>query len=85
MTIISREQELPGIFQKILFAHDWDALGFGSYRYYLARHIQLDSQESGHGDLTTQFSQEHNFELSTEVLDRFWSARFALYYEALLL
>jgi hypothetical protein len=84
MTIISREQELPGIFEEILSAHDWNALGLGFYQYYLSRHIQIDSQESGHRDLTTQFSRDQGFELSPEVLDDFWSARLNLYQEALL-
>ena len=43
MTIFSREHELPNIFEKILEAHDWDSLGFGFYKYYLDRHIELDS------------------------------------------
>lgn len=84
MTIISREQELPGIFEKILSAHDWDALGFGFYRYYLNRHIEIDSKEGGHGDLTVQFSQGKSFELKPDILDCFWNARLDLYREALL-
>jgi hypothetical protein len=84
ITIISREQELPGIFERILAAHDWEKLGFGFYEYYLSRHIELDSTNGGHGDLTKQFSQDKSFTLEPEVLERFWTARDELYQEALL-
>jgi hypothetical protein len=76
-TIFSRERELPGIFEKILGAHDWDALGFGFYRYYLERHIMLDSASGGHADLT----REH--ELNEDVLLKFYGARYMLYQNGL--
>ncbi len=73
MTIFSREQELPGIFETILNAHDWAGLGLGFYGYYLKRHIELDSAAGGHGDLTKAFP------LDEEVLYKFYTARLELY------
>ncbi len=73
MTIFSRETELPGIFSKIIKAHDWDSLGLGFYKYYLERHIELDSQSGGHGDLTK------GFEMDEDVLFKFYTARRDLY------
>lgn len=55
MTIFSREQELPKIFKQILKAHDWEKLELGFFKYYLERHIELDSVDGGHGDLTKDF------------------------------
>lgn len=73
MTIFSREQELPDIFKNILGAHDWDALGLGFYKYYLERHIELDSEDGGHADLTK------GFELDEVVLEKFYQIRLNLY------
>lgn len=77
-TIFSREKELPGIFEEILAAHDWDALGFGFYRYYLERHIELDSGEGGHGELT------EGHELDQDVLLHFYTNRYLFYKVGLL-
>lgn len=55
MTVFSREEELPGIFERILQAPDWSADGLAAFQYYLKRHIALDSQEGGHADLTKEF------------------------------
>jgi hypothetical protein len=77
MTIFSRELELPQIFAEILPTHDWKALDLEFYQYYLTRHIQLDTEEGGHGDLVS------NFRLDEEVLTRFWNARLTLYREVL--
>ena len=74
MTIVSREQELPGIFQSILEAHDWRKHGLGFYEYYLKRHIQLDSEEEvGHAALTKDIP------LSESVLQKFYRYRIGLY------
>lgn len=76
-TVFSREAELPGIFEAILAAHDWDKHGFGFYRYYLERHIELDSGPEGHGELTNKF------ELDPAVLLHFYNARLKLYADGL--
>lgn len=73
MTIFSREQELPDIFKNILAAHDWEALGLGFYKYYLERHMELDSQDGGHAELTK------GFELDEAVLEKFYQIRLDLY------
>lgn len=73
MTVFSREEELTLIFQKIVDAHDWDALGYGFYRHYLESHILFDSGDGGHHHLT-----EH-FPLHEDVLVRFYEIRLRLY------
>lgn len=73
MTIFSREQELPNIFNKILVAHDWQKLNLGFYKYYLERHIDLDSKDGGHADLTRDFF------LDDKKLEAFYEARLDLY------
>lgn len=78
MTVFSREHELPGIFEEILKAHDWRVYGLSFYEYYLRRHIELDSGDEGHGQLT------EGFDLNERVLDKFYSARLAMYQEGLL-
>jgi hypothetical protein len=55
MSIVSREQELPGIFENILTAKKWEALGLQAYEYYLKQHIILDSKEGGHADMLKDF------------------------------
>jgi hypothetical protein len=55
MSIFSREEQLSGIFRKILCAKDWSAPGLDAYRHYLEAHISLDSDEGGHHDLTKKF------------------------------
>lgn len=73
MTIFSRESELPGIFKIILESHDWKMLDLDWFAYYLRRHIELDSEEGGHADLTKKYS------LDDEVLFKYWTARLELY------
>ncbi len=73
MTIFSREQELSGIFQKILDSHNWEQLGLGFFKYYLERHIELDSTEGGHGDLLEDLALDDN------VLLEFYIQRLKLY------
>ncbi len=55
MTIFSREEELPGIFQRILQARDWTAPALAEFKHYLEEHIRIDTGEGGHGDLTKDF------------------------------
>ncbi len=73
MTVFSREQELPGIFKTILMAHDWDKEELSFFKYYLERHIELDSNEGGHGDLTK------NFEMDENIIFNFYTLRLEMY------
>lgn len=77
MTVISRERELPGIFTAILASHNWEEKSCGYYKYYLERHIELDSQEAGHADLTK------DIKLDPKVLTRFYAIRLRFYKSAL--
>ena len=73
MTVFSREEELTFIFRRIIDAFDWDALGYGFYRYYLESHVLFDSGDGGHHHLT------RHFPLHADVLDRFYRIRLKLY------
>lgn len=55
MSVFSREEELERIFKEILKAKDWSAPGLAEYRFFLERHILLDTEEGGHHDLTKEF------------------------------
>ncbi len=55
MSVFSREEELSGIFEQILTAPDWSGTSLSAYRYFLERHIRLDSDDGGHHDLTKEF------------------------------
>lgn len=72
MSIVSRERELPGIFTQILTAPDWKAKGLPEYRYYLQRHIDLDSDEGGHADMLS------NFQVDDSIVP-FYEARLNMY------
>lgn len=72
MSIFSRERELPGIFSEILRAKNWEAPGLSAYRYYLERHIVLDSQRGGHGELLSGFTVD-------ESVTTFYEIRLELY------
>ena len=79
MSIFSREQELPGIFTKILEAPVWQQIlpdHLKEFRFYLERHVELDSREEGHGDLVKHCE-------ITEDVRAFYEARLKLYLEAL--
>ena len=56
MSIVSRENELPGIFTKILTAKKWKVAGLPEFKYYLERHIFLDSHKGGHADMLRKFN-----------------------------
>lgn len=75
-TLVSREKYLHGIFQKVLESHDWDTLGFGFFRYFLERHIELDSSENGHDNLMSQVLdlEKYDFYMIT-----FWHFRWKIY------
>jgi hypothetical protein len=62
MTIFSREEELSGIFGRILDAPDWSAEGLYAFRHYLTNHIVLDSSEGGHHDLVSDFEVDDRVE-----------------------
>ncbi|MDR3440146.1 hypothetical protein [Telmatospirillum sp.] len=55
MTVFSREEELSGIFARMLDAEDWSYPGLYAFRHYLSRHITFDSGEGGHHDLVSSF------------------------------
>lgn len=75
-TLVSREVSLKGIFQKILKAHDWDELGYGYYKYFLERHIELDSADGGHEELTSRLVDLEDYELWLGI---FWDKRWRVY------
>ena len=72
MSIVSRERELPGIFARILTAPQWGEVGLPEYKYYLERHIALDSAEGGHADMLA------NMLVDDSVAD-FYQARLNMY------
>ena len=73
MTVFSREEELTLIFNKIIPAHDWVAIGFGFYKYYLEQHILFDSGDHGHAWLTKHFPMHE------PTLTNFYNIRLKLY------
>lgn len=72
MSIFSREHELPDIFREVLKVVDWSADGLAAYRYYLSRHILLDSQPGGHAELLDSFPVDDS-------VAPFYTARLDLY------
>jgi hypothetical protein len=72
MTIFSREEELSGIFERVLEAKDWSADGLPAFQYYLRKHIELDSHAGGHHDLTKKFPID-------EKVAPFYEARLEMY------
>ncbi len=72
MTVFSREEELPGIFERILEARDWSAKGLPAFRYYLTSHIALDRGKSGHAKLTREFPVDDS-------IRPFYKARLEMY------
>ncbi len=80
LTLVSREKELQGIFQKILVAHDWGALRYGFYKYFLERHLELDGVEGGHEDLMKSLVDLDQLDPQQEIfLEQFWQKRLAVY------
>ncbi len=73
MSVFSREEELPNIFGEILSAPDWTAPGLQAFKYYLEKHISLDTEEeSGHSDLVKKF-------ILDERLAQFYEIRLNMY------
>lgn len=72
MTIFSREHELNSIFEAILQNDHWKTTVLEAFKYYLQRHIELDTGEGGHADLTDQYP------IDDSVLP-FYTARLELY------
>jgi|GEM_PF-994212 len=72
LTLCSREKELAGVFKQILAALDWDNSPYGFYKYYAEMHIQLDTQDGGHGDLIEGLMQKI---FDADVLDRYYQFR----------
>lgn len=72
MSIVSREQELPDIFYRILQAPCWEAPGLQAFKYYLERHISLDSGDGGHAEMLSDLPVDDR-------LVRFYRARLELY------
>ncbi len=80
VTLVSREQALQGIFKKILGAHNWDARGYGFYRHFLERHLELDGEDGGHEDLMRGLIDLHTLDpLQETFLEQFWIRRLAVY------
>ncbi len=55
MSVFSRENELPKIFELILEARDWSKPILTAYKHYLTEHIRLDTMEGGHAELLSDF------------------------------
>lgn len=72
MSIVSREQELPGIFARILQAKDWNLPELQAFRYYLERHIALDSGEGGHAEMLSSLPVDDR-------VAQFYKARLEIY------
>ncbi len=72
MSVFSREKELPGIFERVLTAKNWNEKGLAAFRYYLEQHIALDSGVDGHAELTQDF-------LVDDSVEDFYKARLNLY------
>lgn len=73
MSIVSRENDLQGIFAKMREPRDWLLPGLPAYFYYLGEHIELDSGEGGHAD------QLRGFEVTEEV-DVWYGHRVDMYH-----
>ena len=72
MSIFSREQELPSVFDRILQAPNWRTPALEAFKYYLERHIAIDSQDGGHADLVRNMP-------ITETVSPFYRARLGMY------
>ncbi len=72
-TVFSREQELPGIFSKILKSQDWKKHNLDFYAHYLSEHIYWDGAPGGHSDIV------NGLIAYPEILDDFYEQRLLLY------
>ncbi len=71
-TVFSREEELSGIFAAILCNEHWSTETLQAFRYYLQKHIELDSEDGGHADLVSAYEID-------DVVLPFYEARLDLY------
>jgi hypothetical protein len=79
MSIFSREEMLPRIFSQILTAPIWKAplpLYLQAFRFYLIKHVELDSKDGGHRDMVSHLP-------ITNEVEEFYQARLRLYQEAI--
>jgi len=72
MSVFSREEELSGIFREILKAKNWDDGALPAFKDYLEKHIDFDSKEGGHAELTKKFPVDDSVKL-------FYEARLKMY------
>lgn len=80
LTLVSRERELQHIFQHIVTAHDWDALWYGYYKYFIDRHLELDGAEGGHEEVTKELINLDNLtDHQDDMLKKFWYLRYQVY------
>ena len=54
-TVFSREHELGAIFDAILQNEHWTTETLLAYKHFMERHIQLDTEEGGHGDAVAKY------------------------------
>ncbi len=71
-SVFSREEELSGIFNAIIENEHWTTEALQAFRFYLQRHIELDSKDGGHADLVS------GYQIDDAVLP-FYEARLDLY------
>jgi hypothetical protein len=76
MSIVSREKELAGIFEKIIPVLDENNPVLAAFKYYLVRHTELDQGEGGHSSVLAHLPV-------TEKVDSFWKIRLEFYKQAL--
>lgn len=82
MSIVSREVELPGIFQEIrqvlenktLFSSTPMPEWAWAYRYFVEEHIRLDAQPGGHAEQVADL-----LPLDDDRVEEFWELRLELY------
>lgn len=72
MTIFSREEELSGIFNRILSNENFNTPALKAFKYFLERHVVLDSKMGGHHDLT----KDHPIDNSVQ---GFYELRYDMY------
>lgn len=75
MSIFSREKELEAIFESILKADEsyWESHdALLAFRYYLRRHIEVDSEAGGHADMIADMPIDDR-------VNEFYEARLRLY------
>lgn len=76
MSIVSREKELAGIFEKIIPTLDDTNPAMAAFKYYLVRHTELDQGEGGHSDALVHLPV-------TEKVNEFWKIRLEFYQQAI--